>query len=86
MVRNTESKITGQNHPYYWLQQYIYEKHNSNTTFFQKITLTGDTIPQIEVFSQFLLNYQIVWVQQEQSAYSNFPQTLDATDFLFFLS
>ena len=57
--------------------------------FFQNLTLNDDTIPQIKVFAWFLskffrFNYQLIWVQQDQSAYINFPKTFDEIDLLTF--
>ena len=33
----------------------------------------------------FRLNYQLLWVQQDQSAYTNFPQKFDKVDLLTFI-
>ena len=46
--------------------------------FLQNLTLNDNTIPQIKVFARFLLkyfrfNYQLIWVQRDQSAYINVP-------------
>ena len=62
-VQNIESKITRHNNPQYWLQQD--KLHNSPKLFFKtSITHNEDPIPQIEVLSR---------LQQNQSAYTNFP-------------
>ena len=55
--------------------------------FFHNITLTEDTIPQVKVFTHFLLkffrfNYQLLWEQQDPQAYINFPQILTPTELL----
>ena len=47
----------------------------------------ANTIPQLKVFTQFLLkffrfNYQLLWEQQGQQAYINFPQLLTQTELL----
>ena len=52
--------------------------------FFTNITLTDDTIPQVKVFTLFLLkffrfSYQLLWDQQ---AYIHFPQILTQTELL----
>ena len=59
----------------------------SKKLFFNNITLTDDTIPQVKVFTQFLLkffrfNYQLLWEQQDQQAYIHFPQILTQTELL----
>ena len=55
--------------------------------FFNNIILTDDTIPQVKIFSQFLLkflrfNYQLLWEQKDQQAYINFPQILTHIELL----
>ena len=62
-------------------------KRKHQYRFFQNIILNEDTVPQIKVFSHFLLklfrfNYQIIWEQQDQNAYNNFPQVLTETELL----
>ena len=74
-------------HPHYWLQQDILQVKNFQYRFFNNITLTDDTIPQVKVFTQFLLkffrfNYQLLWEQQDQQAYFHFPQILTRTELL----
>ena len=54
---------------------------------FNNITLTDDTIPQVKIFTQFLLkffrfNYQLLWELQDQQANINFPQILTETELL----
>ena len=58
--------------------------------FFQNHLLNEDTVPQIKVFSHFLLkffrfNYQLIWQQDDQNAYINFPQILTETELLPFI-
>ena len=89
-VPDMDSKITRQNNPHHWLQQDILQITHFQYNFFQNLTLNDDTIPEIQVFARFLLkifrfNYQLVWVQQEQSAYTNFPQTFDKVGLLPFI-
>ena len=55
--------------------------------FFHNITLNDDTIPQVKIFTQFLLKffrftYQLLWEQQDQQAYVSFPQILTGTELL----
>ena len=49
--------------------------------------LTENTIPQVKVFTQFLLkffrfNYQLLWEQQDQQAYIIFPHILTQNELL----
>ena len=60
---------------------------NFQYRFFNNIILTDDTIPQVKIFTQFLLkflrfNYQLLLEQKDQQAYINFPQILTHTDIL----
>ena len=89
-VPDIDSKITRQDNLHYWLQQDILQITHFQYNVFQNLTLNDDTIPQIQVFARFLLkffrfNYQLIWVQQDQSAYTTFPQTFDEVDLLPFI-
>ena len=71
----------------YILQQDIERIRNFQYRFFKNIILTEDTIPQVKIFTHFLLkffrfNYQILWEKQDQQAYTNFPQILTPTELL----
>ena len=86
-VPDLETKVQRHDNPHYWLQQDIVQIKNFQYRFFNNIILTDDTIPQVKVFTHFLLkffrfNYQLVWEQQDQQAYTNFPQILTPTEFL----
>ena len=86
-VPDLETKIQRHDNPHHWLQQDISQVKNFQYRFFNNITLTEDTIPQIKVFTQILLkffrfNYQLLWEQQDQQAYINFPQILTQTELL----
>ena len=64
---------------------------NFQYRFFNNITLTDDTIPQVKVFTQFLLkffrfNYQLLWERQDQQAYINFLQILTHTELLPYIT
>ena len=81
-VPDLETRIQTHDNPHYWLQQDILQVKNFQYRFFNNITLTDDTIPQ--VFTQFSLkffrfNYQLLWEQQDQQAYIHFPQILTQT-------
>ena len=89
-VPNIDSQINRQDNPHHWLHQDILQITHFQYNFFQNLTLNDDTIPQIQIFARFLLkffrfNYQLIGVQQDQSAYTNFPQTFDKVDFYFLL-
>ena len=80
-VPDLETKIQRHDNPQYWLQQDILQVKNFQYRFFNNITLTEDTIPKVKVFTHFLLkffrfSYQLLWEQQDQQAYINFPQIL----------
>ena len=86
-VPDLETRIQRHDNPHYWLQQDILQMKNFQYRFFNNITLTDDTIPQVKVFTQFLLkffrfNYQLLWEQQDQQAYIHFPQKLTQTELL----
>ena len=86
-VPDLETKIQRHDNPHYWLQQDILQVKNFQYRFFSNITLTEDTIPQVKVFTHFLLkffrfNYQLLWEQQDQHAYINFPQILSQNELL----
>ena len=73
--------------PHYWLQRDILQIKNFQYRFFNNIFLTDDTIPQVKIFTQFLLkflrfNYQLFWERKDQQAYINFPQILTHTELL----
>ena len=66
-------------------------RYITNKTFpvqiLYKIILTDDTIPQVKIFTHFLLkffrfNYQLLWEQKDQKAYINFPQALTHIELL----
>ena len=86
-VPDFETRIQTHDNPHYWLQQDILQVKNFQYRFFNNITLTNDTIPQVKVFTQFLLkifrfNYQLLWEQQDQQAYIHFPQILTQAELL----
>ena len=86
-VPDLDTKIQRHDNPHYWLQQGILQIKNFQYRFFNNIILTDDTIPQVKVFAHFILkffrfNYQLLWEQQDQQAYINFPQILTQTELL----
>ena len=86
-VPDLETRIQRHDNPHYWLQQDILQVKNFQYRFFNNIILTNDTIPHVKIFTQFLFkflrfNYQLLWEQQDQQAYINFPQILTQTELL----
>ena len=86
-VPDLETRIQRHDNPHYWLQQDILQAKHFQYRFFNNITLTHDTIPQVKVFTHFLIkffrfNYQLLWEQQNQQAYIHFPQFLTQTELL----
>ena len=89
-VQDIRTKIKRQDNPHYWLQQDISQKNQFQYIFFQNIIINEDIVPQIKVYSQFLLkffrfNYQLLWEEQDQPAFKIFPQTLTRTELLPFI-
>ena len=89
-VPDLDTTIQRHDNPHHWLQQDLAQVTTFQYKFFQDITINGDTIPQIRVFSHFLLkffrfNYQLLWEQKDQNAYVNFPQILTQTELLPFM-
>ena len=87
-VPDLDTRIQRHDNPhYYWLQQDILQIKNFQYRFFNNIIPTDDTIPQVEIFTHFILkffrfNNQLLWEQQDQQAYINFPQILTQTELL----
>ena len=80
-VPDLDTKVQRHDNPHYWLQRDILQIKHFQFKFFTKIILTDDTIPQVKIFTHFLLkffrfNYQLLWEQKDQKAYINFPQAL----------
>ena len=86
-VPDLETKVHTHDNPHYWLQQYTIQVTQFQYRFFNNITLTDDTIIQIKVLTHFILkffrfNYQLLWEQQDQPGYVNFPTVLTQTELL----
>ena len=80
-VPDLDTKVQRHDNPHYWLQRDILQIKHFQFKFFTKIILTDDTIPQVKIFTHFLLkflrfNYQLLWEQKDQQTYINFPQAL----------
>ena len=86
-IPDLDTKVQRHGNPHYWLQRDILQIKNFEFKFFTKITLTDDTIPQVKIFTHFLLkffrfNYQLLWEQKDQNAYTNFPKALTDIELL----
>ena len=86
-VPDLETRIQRHDNTHHWLQQDILQVKNFQYRFFNNFILTNDTIPQVKIFTQFIIkffrfNYQLLWEQQDQRAYINFPQILTQTELL----
>ena len=86
-VPDLDTKVQRHDYPHYWLQRDILQIKNFQHRFFNNIILTDDNIPQVKIFTQFLLkflrfNYQLLWEQKDQQAYINFPQILTHIELL----
>ena len=86
-VPDLDTKVQRHDNPHYWLQRDILQIKHFQFKFFTKIILTDDTIPQVKIFTHFLLkflifNYQLLWEQKDQQAYINFPQALTHIELL----
>ena len=86
-VPDLETKVQKHDNPHHWLQQDILQVKNFQYRFFHNITLFDETIPQVKIFTHFLLqffrfNYQLLWEEQDQQAYINFTQILSPTELL----
>ena len=73
-VPDLDTKVIRHNNPLYWLQQDLLQVTNFQYRFFRNISLDDNTIPQIKVFSHFLLkffrfNYQILWKKRSKCIY-----------------
>ena len=67
-----------------YMQTFIEFNENQDTPLYLPSHLED---PQVKVFTQFLVkflrfNYQLLWEQQDQQAYVNFPQVLTETELL----
>ena len=56
-VSDIETRIQRHDKPHYWLQQDVLQAKTFHYRFFHNITLSNDTIPQVKIFTQFLLKF-----------------------------
>ena len=86
-VPDLDTKVQRHDNPHYWLHRDILQIKKFQYRFFNNIILTDDTIPQVKIFTQFLLkflrfNYQLLWEQKDQQAYITYHQILTHIELL----
>ena len=89
-VEIIERLVNPEDNPHHWLQTDILLIQNFLYHYFKDLTLNDQTIPQIKVISLFLrkyfsFNYQLLWSQQDQSAFTAFPNHFTVDECLRFI-
>ena len=89
-VEIIERLINTQDNPHHWLQADVLRIQNFLYNYFKDLTLNDQTISHIKVISfilrkYFRFNYQILWSQKDQPAFTAFPQHFTADDCLPFI-
>ena len=94
-ISNFEVEINGrlvnpEDNPHHWLQTDILRIQSFLYHYFKDLTLNDQTIPQIQVISLFIrknfrFNYQLLWSQQDQPAFTAFPNHFTADECLPFI-
>ena len=89
-VEIIETLVNPDDNPHHWLQADILRIQNFIYHYFKDLTLNDQTIPQIKVISLFLrkyfrFNYQLLWSQQDQSAFTAFPDHFTLEECLPFI-
>ena len=89
-VEIIERLVNPEDNPHHWLQADILRIQNFIYHYFKDLTLNDQTIPQIKVISLFLrkyfrFNYQLLWSQQDQSAFTAFPNHFTLEECLPFI-
>ena len=74
-VPDLDTKVQRHDNPHYWLQRDILQIKHFQNRFFNNIILTDDTIPQVKIFTQFLLKFlrfyhrpHLIWQTTELQA------------------
>ena len=52
-----DTRVQRHDNPHYWLQRDILQIKKFQYRFFNNIILTDDTIPQVKIFTHFLLKF-----------------------------
>ena len=86
-VEIIERLVNPEDNPHHWLQTEILRIQNFLYHYFKDLTLDDQTIPQIKVISlllrkYFRFNYQLLWSQQDQPAFTAFPNHFTADECL----
>ena len=89
-VEIIERLVVPEDNPHHWLQTDILRIQKFLYHYFKGLTLNDQTIPQIQVISLFLrkyfrFNYQLLWSQQDQPAFTAFPNHFTADECLLFI-
>ena len=89
-VEDIERLVTTQNNPHHWVQADIIRIQNFLYHYFKDITLNEQTIPQTKLISLFLgkyfrFNYQLLWSEQDQPAFTAFTTHFTAYECLPFI-
>ena len=89
-VEIIETLVNPEDNPHHWLQTDILQNQNFIYHYFKDLTLNDQTIPQIKVISLFLgkyfrFNYQLLWSQQNQPAFTEFPDQFTSEECLPFI-
>ena len=82
--------VNPEDNPHHWLQTDILQIQNFIYHYFKDLTLNDQTIPQIKVISLFLrkyfrFNYQLLWSQQDQPAFTELPDQFTSEECLPFI-
>ena len=89
-VKIIETLVNPEDNPHHWLQADILRIQNFIYHYFKGLTLNDQTIHQIKVISLFLrkyfrFNYQLLWSQQDQSVFTEFPDQFTLEECLPFI-
>ena len=84
-VEIIERLVNPEDNPHHWLQTDILRIQIFLYHYFKDLTLNDQTIPQIKIISLFLrkyfrFNYQLLWSQQDQPAFTAFPNHFTADE------
>ena len=86
-VEDIERIVITQDNPHHWLQTDMIRIQSFSYHSFKDITLNEQTIPQFKLISLFLrklfrFNYQLLWSEQDQSAFTVFTTHFTADECL----
>ena len=89
-VEDIERLVTTQNNLHHWLQADIKGIQNFLYHYFKHITLNEQTKPQIKLIFLFLrkhfrFNYQLLWSEQDQTAFTAFRTHFTTDEYLPFI-